>query len=584
MIALSPDGRTLFAACEGTDSLAVVDAASGRTRGEVRFPAGALPHGVAPARDGRTVFVSLRGRDSVARVDAASLRFEESGEAGRGPCGLALSPDGSVLVAAGAESDDVALLDPATLRVLVRLPAGREPYRVAVSPDGRYAHVANRLTSLHGPRDLPVSEVTVLDLRARRVAARVPLPSVHLAEGIAFLPDGSRSLVGAVRVRNRLPISQVARGWVMSGAVALVPADGSGPAVLLPTDDLDRAWADPSGLAVLPDGSAAFVAAGGSDAVSRLDLPALLAAAAAPGPADGGEKVDRTDLAADYVPARIPVGANPREVAASGDGSRLFVAERWDGSVAVLDARTGVLLSRIDLGRPAGEPSAARRGDRVFHAAAVTFQGGFSCRSCHPDGHQDGLVYDFETDGPGRGVVDNRSLLGLRGTNPFKWTGLNPSVAEQCGPRFAKVLTRADPFPARDLSDLVAFLESRPARRGNGSRAAAAARGRAIFERTATTDGRPIPEGDRCVTCHPPPLYTNRKSVDVDTRGPLDTDSAFDTPHLEGVEGSAPFLHDGRAATLEEIWTIHNPRDRHGISNDMSKQQLNDLVEFLKTL
>ncbi len=582
-MALTADGRTLVVACEGTDSVALVDAGSGRVRADVPFPAGAMPHGVAASPDGRTIFVSLRGRGTVARVDARSLGVRESGPVGRAPCGIALAPDGRTLVVANAESGDAALLDAATLEVTSRLHAGREPFRVAVSPDGRFAHVVNRMTEIHGTFDLPVSEVTVIDLARRSVAARVPLPSAHLSEGIAFLPDGSRSAVPLVRVRNRLPISQVARGWVMSGGLALVPADGGGEAALLPTDDMDRCWSDPAGIAFAGDGRA-FLAAAGADAVSVISVPRLLAAAAAPPPADGGDRIDRMDLAADYVEARLAVGADPREVLASADGRRVFVAERWDGTVAILDAADGRVISRADLGGPEGEPSPARRGDRVFHAASVTFQSGFSCRSCHPDGHQDGLVYDFETDGPGRNPVDNRSLLGIRGTNPFKWTGLNPGLADQCGPRFAKVLTRADPFPARDLADLVAYIESRPARAGSGSRAAAVERGRAVFFRTRTTDGREIPERDRCSTCHPAPLYTNRRSEDVGTRGPLDSGSAFDTPHLVGVEGSAPFLHDGRARTLEEIWTLFNPRDRHGISNDMSKQQLNDLVEFLKTL
>lgn len=583
-LALSPDGRTLYVACEGTDDLAVVDLATGRPRGRVRFPAGSRPRFVVAAPDGRTVHVSLGGRDRVARVDAAALDFEEGPAVLRGPAGLALDPAGRTLVVACAESDEAVLLDASTLAVRRRLAAGREPWRAAVSPDGRRAHVAARLSALHAADALPFSEVTVIDLAAGAVAARVALPSCHLSEGIAFLPDGSASLVGTVRVRNRLPITQVARGWVMSGAVALVPADGRGEAVLLPTDDMDRFRADPAGLAVAGDGSRAFLAAAGSDEVSVLDLAGLRAAAAAPPPGDGGEKVDRLDLAADFVPARFPVGANPREVALSADGRRLHVAERWDGTVAVADARDGRVISRIDLGRPAGEPSAVRRGDRVFHAAGYAFQSGFACRSCHPDGHQDGLVYDFEIDGMGRNPVDNRSLLGMRGTNPFKWNGKNPGLADQCGPRFAKVLTRADPIPPRDLADLVAFLESRPPRRGDGARSAAVERGREVFLRTRTRDGREIPERDRCATCHPAPLYTHRKSEDVGTKGPLDTVAAFDTPHLLGVVGSAPFLHDGRAATLEEIWTLHNPDDRHGVTNDMSKQMLNDLVEFLKTL
>jgi hypothetical protein len=42
--------------------------------------------------------------------------------------------------------------------------------------------------------------------------------------------------------------------------------------------------------------------------------------------------------------------------------------------------------------------------------------------------------------------------------------------------------------------------------------------------------------------------------------------------------------HNGEAQSLEEIWTIYNPKDKHGVTSDMSKEQLNDLVEFLKTL
>lgn len=42
--------------------------------------------------------------------------------------------------------------------------------------------------------------------------------------------------------------------------------------------------------------------------------------------------------------------------------------------------------------------------------------------------------------------------------------------------------------------------------------------------------------------------------------------------------------HNGKAETLEEIWTRFNPYDLHGVTNDMTKDQLNDLVEYLKTL
>jgi cytochrome c peroxidase len=63
-----------------------------------------------------------------------------------------------------------------------------------------------------------------------------------------------------------------------------------------------------------------------------------------------------------------------------------------------------------------------------------------------------------------------------------------------------------------------------------------------------------------------------------------DSSSKIDTPHLTNVVNSAPYLHDGSARTMEEIWTVFNPNDTHGVTNDLNKDELNDLIEYLKTL
>ena len=105
-----------------------------------------------------------------------------------------------------------------------------------------------------------------------------------------------------------------------------------------------------------------------------------------------------------------------------------------------------------------------------------------------------------------------------------------------------------------------------------------------MFGRTTTNDGRTIPKIDRCITCHPPPLYTDRMQHDVGTKMWLDREHRFDVPHLNNIYDSAPYLHNGIAETLEEIWTRYNPDDKHGVTNDMTKDQLNDLIEYLKTL
>ena len=109
-------------------------------------------------------------------------------------------------------------------------------------------------------------------------------------------------------------------------------------------------------------------------------------------------------------------------------------------------------------------------------------------------------------------------------------------------------------------------------------------RGQNIFARTTRNNGEVIPVENRCITCHPPPLFTDGKVHDVGTRFAYDRTGKFDVPHLNNIYDSAPYLHNGMAATLEEIWTVYNPNDKHGVTNDLTKDQLNDLIEYIKTL
>jgi cytochrome c peroxidase len=64
----------------------------------------------------------------------------------------------------------------------------------------------------------------------------------------------------------------------------------------------------------------------------------------------------------------------------------------------------------------------------------------------------------------------------------------------------------------------------------------------------------------------------------------IDRSPLIDVPQLSDVAYSPPYLHDGSARSLEEIWTIFNPKDTHGVTNDLTKDELNDLIEYLRTL
>ncbi len=72
--------------------------------------------------------------------------------------------------------------------------------------------------------------------------------------------------------------------------------------------------------------------------------------------------------------------------------------------------------------------------------------------------------------------------------------------------------------------------------------------------------------------------------ADVGSANKYDTLKAFDVPQLDRVYENGPYLHNGEVLTLEEIWTVLNNNDTHGVTSDMRKEQMNDLIEFLKTL
>lgn len=575
-LAVSPDGESLFVAASGADRLLKVDLRSGAVARSVEIPG--RPHGVAVSADGATVAVSSRDGDEVRLVDAASLEVRATMTVAREPLGLALDPDGSRLFVAGATADRIAILPIHEPERATHLVAGREPYAVALSRDGALLVAVNRLAAPRPPGAVPFSEITLVDTRRETILNRRQLPSAHLSEGVALSADGSFALATAVRVRNLVPITQVRRGAVMNSELVFLETSGAARTAQLPLDSSDAYYADPAAVVLTPDDRLAFVAHAGARTVSAVDVVALRELVARSSDAKLEALADDLGVSARYVLARIPTRDNPGALALSPDGSRLYVAERLADSVAVVDTRGLEVVDRIDLGGPR-TLTAARRGERLFTDASITFQGQFSCRSCHPDGNSDGLAWDFDIDGIGQNLVETRSLQGIKDTPPFKWNGKNPDLATQCGPRFAAVLTRSDPFSPNQLADLVTFIESIPAPRRlvPDDLAAARARGEVIFHRTATDAGRELPVSQRCPTCHRPPLFTDRLAADVGTGG------AFDTPHLFGLRTSAPYLHDGRSRTLEEIWTVHNPDDTHGITNDLTKAQLNDLVVLLRS-
>ncbi|MGD0126478.1 MAG: beta-propeller fold lactonase family protein [Terriglobia bacterium] len=588
----SPDGHRLYVVCEGNDSVLAIDA---RTRQVVvRAKVGAKPRGLALSPDGGTLYVSNSRSDTISEIDARSFEIRRTIKAGWGPVGLTTDRSGKFLYVANSVGNDVSLIDLAAGAEIKRFMTQRYPEQILLSRDGRRVYVSNILPRF-GPYDQPpVSELLVIDAVKQLVEARVWVPGAielrHIAEAPKSL--GGYLLVPEIRPRNLGPLISVAQGWVMTHGAAIVrPTAGAVREPPLQVtqvvlDDIDYYFAGENGAAFTPDGRYALVTASEADTLTILDTAKLARRLHA---VSSGELPNRLDSARTFVVRRLETGSNPQSVVVSPDGRVAYVANRLDDTLTVVDLAKLQVASMVNLGGPK-ELTANRRGERLFNAAKYCFQGQFACATCHPNSHLDGLAWNLETPRLGRDRVANRTLRGIKETAPFKWNGHNPDLATQCGPRIAKFLFRSEGFNTHELADLVTFLNQipLPPKRhlaADGQLSDAQERGKAIFYRTQKNDGSPIPVYNQCATCHPAGShYTARASFDVGSANKYDTISSFDTPQLDRVYEDGPYLHNGQAMTLEEIWTVFNNKDTHGVSSDMSKEQLNDLIEFLKTL
>ena len=584
-LAVSRDGRRLYVVCEASDSLVVVDTTTRVVVDEIGV--GNLPHGICLSPDGHTAYVSNRGDDTVSIIDPAAMAVVETVAVGDEPHGVVTDVDGTTLYVANAGSSDISVVDLKSRREIKRLAAARGAWGVSLAPGGDQVYVTANLSHFVPFRTPSRSEVTVIDTARQVVDNRVMIPEANLVQGVDVAPGGDFALVTLIRTKNLVPMTRVLQGWVITNGIGILSRDGRVDQLLL--DEPDNSFADPTDVVITPDGRFAFVSGGGVDEVAVVDLERMQAVLEA---ADENERREMLPnhfgVTTEFVRERIPVGRNPRGLAVSPDGRTVYVAEALDDAVAVIDVARREKVATIDLGGPE-EITLTRNGERIFHSAEVTFGRQFSCHSCHPDGGIDAITYDIEPDGIGVNPVDNRTLRGILDTAPFKWTGKNPTISRQCGPRLAVFFTRIDPFTPDQVVALERYICTIPRNpnryRGvGGELTPAQRRGKSVFERTLTNGGATIPVGNRCSTCHPAPYFTNREQVFVGAGSELDTHDVFDVPHLNNIYESAPYLHDGRADTLEEIWTRFNPKDEHGVTNDMTKDQLNDLIEYLKTL
>jgi YVTN family beta-propeller protein len=408
-------------------------------------------------------------------------------------------------------------------------------------------------------------------------------------ENVNFTPSGDLAVATLIRPKNLIPSIQVERGWMMTHGIGIIEPGKEGRVVQLLTDEPNAYYSDPFDVVISHDGQKAFISNSTVDIITVVDLDEIRKLLEESTPEELQTYSNHLGISSKYVVDRIRVGANPKGLVLSPDGKRLYVALRLDDKVAVINTLSLEVESNIDLGGPA-RITVARKGRRLFNNSGHTFQNQYACYTCHPDAGEDGLVYNMAGVGMGRNVTNTQTLRDIGDIPPFKWNGHNQSVYKQDGMRFSAVLTRTEPFDYNQLDALVAYIitgiKNPPNLRYNpkGILTDAQKRGEKIFFRTHTNCGKVIPERNRCYICHPPPDFTNKRLENVGSLAETDDSIPFDTPQLNNIYNAAPYLHDGRAVTLEEIWTTYDSGDYHGVTSDMTKDQLNDMVEYLKSL
>lgn len=591
---MTPDGLTLVVVNPDSNTVSLVDTTRRVVRAELSV--GVNPVSVAVAADGSLACVANQGSDSLSILDLRSAVVVATLSVGDRPAGVVLSPDGAWIAVAESGDDRVRWIDAASLRTVRVLATADRPYGLAFTPDGRRLLVTHLLSGA----------VTVLPVAGHRCY----LPLVRRGLAGAWWSSstaGDQSQPAAVELS--IPT------WPNVAPAPAVIVNAAGTRAYLPqTMANGLGYNTGFDTSVFPKVSVLNLTSNQHQTSEHVSLPETDRPVGLPW--DVALARDDTELwvvnsASNDVsvinlstPARpqrvanIPVGDNPRGIVLSPDGSTVYVNNTLSGTVSVIDAQS-YTVSQVIVVTTIPLPPALLHGKRLFYSSArpeLSRARWISCNTCHIETEQDGRTWLLQYLGqvpPGEQPVIRRNTTALPGmieTYPLRWSAeWNESADSEFSVRFEQFgsgLIDGEMYPTRDgppnqgrsydLDCLALFIDSLTVPEREHTLTPAELRGKALFESPRTG----------CSTCHPAPLYTDLQVHDVDTAdrpgewfGPL-----IDTPSLRLLYDSAPYLHDGSAATLYDVLTSANRADEHGVTSDLSESELEDLSAFLLAL
>lgn len=592
----------VFCVNQDNDTISAVDPIQLEKAGELAVYKN--PEALALTPDGK-LWVLHKDDYAIAVVDPDSWTIERGFRLpyASQPVGLAMSPSGDAAYVTLMAVGKLLKLDPKTGDVLAEADVGPSPRGLSVSADGAQVFVTRFVSAVTGGEVVQVEAATMAVKNRYLLAPDTTtedtdqkgrgLPNFLFSVGLS--PDGRQAWITGKKdnlyrgiQRDGLNLSQDNTVRPMVSTIDLAETTET----LANRIDLDDCNL-PTHVEFSPLGDYAFVTVTGSNLVEVRDV-----------------------YTRGFMTALTDAGLAPRG-SVLGPNGQLFVQGSMERSVVVYDVASVLDSSDIRSKRVKDIPVVAQEklppdvllGKQVFSNSAdtrMTFQGYLTCITCHFDGGEDGQVYDFTS--RNEGFRNTIALKGRRGAGQGRllWSGSFDEIQDfeeeirglfmghgfidddelKKGTR-SQALGESKAGLSKELDALAVYLttldqvDPSPFRNADGSMTEAARAGQALFGKLG------------CDFCHSGPDYTDSargRVHDVGTAKPTSGKGGgapllgFDTPTLLGVWQTAPYLHDGSAATLKDVLTTANPNDQHGFTSSLSGEQLDQLVAFLQQI